>query len=281
MVPYMRLKIVQELVLILEKSIINNLCDNYPNDLIDTNLACEVEFEFVKTVTHTFNPHPTPRKQCYELEFDRNYSYGYRNFRILTDLDVVSEIEFVPAHFPADKSYPSILKNKIPFNILGENILPGALNCQYKIIIWCCAPTTISYDLVKITNPKKLYLLPYRAIQHCGNEDISEKTHAIIKLFLHGIIMQIKAYLPAFTKNVGLFFDSNLMLPLKKINNDYWEADFGPNGIDFWKVNSCTLMFHVQEQWCSKNGSKTYIFAEAIQKFIIVDGMCAVAYNHN
>ena len=119
-------------------------------------------------VSSLFNKSGYSRQIHYINPYPGN-GYGFRNLKILTNIDSIDKIELTFEYTRIDSTCPSILKNDIPFDILQNNVLPF-INMLYAIIVTHQAKTTISYDIVKILNPREKYNIIGKCISHISIE---------------------------------------------------------------------------------------------------------------
>ena len=291
-VKNMRQKIIAHLLESINKETIVNLQTikiNYPimGSLPDDNSQDIINYEYVETITHSFdaikNTNLRWAKQFYFLAGNK-YGYGYRNLRILTNVNAVKEIELYANNSAVviDKTYPSILKNSAPFDILQHNVLPIIDANPYEIMLICREHTTISYDVVKIINQQHHYNILANGIQYSGKEFVPGNK-VKCKLNFNNTIFTIKAYLPESAKNTRLVFyphDPNISLlsfalPLTKNNDLYWKIDFGDKGLNFNKIWSCYLVCDKSETGNSGIAGKNpeentaHFFATALRPIII------------
>ena len=229
------------------------------NDLpiIHSNI---INYEYIETKYHTFEPRYRFNcwgREYYELTIDSSihyprHHYGYRNLKILTNTDMVEEIELELGGTQMDKIYPSKFKNNLSFDLLQHNVIPITVLRTVKIGIICKSQTKISYDIVKITNLLDKYILGFKELQYCGTEIINKET-VNWKLYFHHQIYKIIAYLPPCTKNVILYltplcYSDTYELSMIK-SDSYWEIDFNQHGLNFQKFQFCYLS-------CESDGGK-------------------------
>lgn len=177
---------------------------------------------------------------------DKNYRYGYMNLKIESNIDDVKEIEFLGSSYLFDRTYPYILKDTRPFDILRHNVLPIADLHTYEIRVDSDPIATISYDIVKILNPKQHYQLSHKKIQYHDYTILENTSNPKLKLIFCHQITKIKIFtLSTIRKPVINFQDGFNEMKLSLINtNDSWrELDFGETGVCFRSHIDCIISY--------------------------------------
>lgn len=247
-----------------------------------------INYEYVETKYITIEP---SIRRTYDTLIHFGQNYGYRNLKILTDTSTIEEICLETGCQQIDKIYPSISSDhhNTSIDFLQSNVLPGLIYHHIRIGVICTSQTKISYDIVKIINPKNKYTLDCTELQYNGTDKISINKNKI-DLHFNRQIYKIFAYLPECAKNVVLmlYLQSDLhknntklfltdddlgkkycKLSMFKKNNSYWKINFGKHGVNFSNFCKCYLYCEVDGEYT------TEIFAISQNYLRIYNGMAA------
>lgn len=241
--------------------------------------------------------------------FDWRYNYGYRNFKIITNINYVEKIELrllkITGSLSRDdkvdllieESYNLMLHNDTPLLTLQENTLPALSLYTYYIRVKYNIPNDIEYNiplgveydvfkinfsLVDIDIAPKILVKP---IIYSDPVLINLKdSHHQINLNFNRLTLYLKVFLPISAKNVYLVIPDRILrtkLKLKNvtsetIQNKYtcWTLDFG-KGINFGRIihtdTISFIMFDIENTSDKENNFNIHIFSRGVHFLYLIN----------